>query len=139
GEDLYFAPLWELATDGGELIRSGRGVGSGVTESLLGQLDNTFLESQEAIVGPLLQGEENAKEGLVVWPANDLSVDEIRIYGAGFSGETRTITVFNPESGNHDRRVVLRKTLMLAHSAPGEITPNARRPLQREEERWIMR
>lgn len=91
GEDLLFAPMFELATDEGDLLRSGRGVPAAVTQELLRRLENPFLEDQISIIDVLLQGEENAKEGLVVWPAEGLKVDELSIYAAGFSGETVTL------------------------------------------------
>lgn len=91
GEDLLFAPSFELATDEGHVMRSGRGVPVSVTRQVMEMLENPFLEDQIAILGMLLQGEENAKEGVVIWPANGLDVDEISIYAAGFSGETATL------------------------------------------------
>lgn len=93
GEDLLFAPMFELATDEGHLIRSGRGVPAAVTQELLRRLENPFLQDQISIIGVLLQGEENAKEGLVIWPAEGLKVDELSIYAAGFSGETVTLEI----------------------------------------------
>lgn len=132
-EDVFFAPTFEMATDEGDLIRSGRGVPREVTLELLRRLENPLLEDEVRVIRMLGQGEENAREGLVVWPLQSLKADEIRIFAAGFSGETRTIR--RPDT---DEEVTLRKTLMLRYATPGYI-PTDNTPLTRVERRWIMR
>lgn len=134
GEDLLFAPSFQLATDDGTLINSGANVPSSVTKTILERLRNPFLLDQISAVGLLLQGEENAREGLVIWPAENLEVDEVSIFAAGFSGETKTY--IRPDTGEP---VLLRKTLMLRHETPGDIAALRDRPLDRVERRWIMR
>ena len=140
GEDLYFAPSFELALEDGTLFRSGRGVPLEVTEALIARLENPFLEDQISMIGVLRQGEENAREGVVVWPAQNLKTSEITVYATGFSGETRRVV--KPHSaadGGEPEEVVLRKTLMLVHATPGQLTHRGNRPLERTIERWIMR
>jgi len=132
-EDVFFAPTFELATDEGDLVRSGRGVPREVVLELLRRLENPLLEDEVRVIRMLGQGEENAREGLVVWPLETLKADEIRIFAAGFSGETRTIR--RPDTGEE---VTLRKTLMLRYATPGFI-PTDNTPLTRVERRWIMR
>lgn len=134
GEDLLFAPSFELATDMGELRRSGRDVPAPVVNELLDRLNNPYLEDEIRIIGMLQQGEEKAKDGLVVWPAEDLDVDQVTIFAKGFSGETRTVT--RPDTGEE---VVLYKTLMLRHATPGNLAGRGPQPLDRVEQRWILR
>jgi hypothetical protein len=134
GEDRNFAPSFELATDRGEIIRSGRDVPRYASEAIRASLKNEQVLDEIAIQGLFLQGEENAREGFVVWPANDLKADEYTIFAAGFSGETKTIQ--RPDNGE---KVVLRKCLMLRHDAPGQLDPTSGRPLTRTSTRWILR
>lgn len=136
GEDRFFTPVFELFTDDGELIRSGRDVPQEVTNHILGRLRNPLLLDEIDIQDTILQGRQNAREGLVVWPARNLKVDEIKIFARGLSGETRTVT--RPDTGEP---VTLRKTMMLVHRVPGEIDPTSSRPVPRLEDasRWIMR
>lgn len=134
GEDLLFAPSFQIATDDGTLINSGANVPSSVTRTLLERLRNPFLKDQISAVGLLLQGEENAREGLVIWPAHNLEVDEVIIFATGFSGETETY--IRPDTGES---VLLRKSLMLRHETPGDIAALRDRPLDRVDRRWIMR
>jgi len=143
GEDLFFAPMFELATDQGEVFLSGRSVPSAVTRELLARLQDPLLEDQLRILGTIRQGEENAKDGLVIWPVGSTTVDSVNVYCMGFSGENKTITVRDAETGD-PKPVVLRKTLMLRHRVPGDlITPKSfsagGRELPRYQTRWILR
>lgn len=138
GEDLLFAPAWDLATDEGTIIRSGRDVPRLVTAEILAMHDNPLLEDQISVIGPLLQGRENAKEGLVVWPADDLDIDRVNVYAAGFSGEFKMYEVGSDP--DEVERFVLRKTYSLRYCVGGFLDPSANQELVLcERPRWIMR
>ncbi len=136
GEDLFFAPSFELTSEDGEIRSAGKGVPTVVTNEMLTRLRDPYLLDQitMATSGELLQGEENGRSGLVLWPAEGLKVDEIKVFAEGFSGETRTVT--KPDTGES---ITLRKSLMLVHETPGEITGRGDRPLVRISQRWILR
>ncbi len=138
GGDLLLAPALELATEEGEVIRSGRDVPAAVTRRILDDLANPFLQDQNSIVGMILQGEANAREGLAIWPVNDLDVDEITVYAAGFSGETAPVEFKNPSTGEVTK-VLLRKSLMMRFTSPGELQVGSNEPVEMTEKRWIMR
>ncbi|MEO1279535.1 MAG: hypothetical protein AAFV77_11325 [Planctomycetota bacterium] len=137
-EDILFAPSFELATETGVNVVAGQGVPATVTRSILERLDNPLLNDQVSMIGVLRRGEANARDGLVVWPVRDLTADEARVYMAGFSGETTRLEVIDRETGT-PRDVVLRKTMMATHAAPGNIDGLDGRALDRSETRWIMR
>jgi hypothetical protein len=86
----------------------------------------------------LLQGEENAREGVVIWPANSLDTGEIAVYAGGFSGETKAIDVADPNTGKLIK-ATLRKTLMHRYLLPGELRNRDGTPLEPYETRWILR
>ena len=134
GEDLLFAPSFQLATEEGEILRSGRNVPTEVVRTLLERLENPFLEDEISVIRTLEQGIENAREGLVVWPAEELKTDEIKIFARGFSGETKRIV--RPDTGEE---VTLYKELMLRHATPGDLSAYSRRAIPRVESRWILR
>jgi hypothetical protein len=133
-QDPYLAPVFELYTDDGEIIRSGRGVPAPVVTELLNRLENPLLQNEIKIQGTIKPGKQHAREGLVVWPANSMKVDEVVIFAAGFSGETKAVV--RPDTG---QTVVLRKTLMIRHRVPGELDPTSSAPLRRSVQRWILR
>jgi hypothetical protein len=136
-QDLLFAPSFDLVTGEGEAKRSGRDVSAEVTREILARLESPFIQDQISIVGTLLQGEANAKEGVVIWPVNDTRLSEILIFAAGFSGETRGVEIKNAEGKLE--RVLLRKTLMMRFEAPGELREMAGKELPRVESRWVLR
>lgn len=136
--DLLFAPSFDLGTENGDVRRAGRDVSAEVTRRIVADLENKEILDQISIVGMLLQGEENAKEGVVVWPADGLHLSEVSVYAAGFSGETRQVPMFSPKSGEQVK-VMLRKTLMLRYQPPGELRDMAGKPIELVEQRWIMR
>ena len=140
GKDLEFVPSFELATDSGDLAASGVGVAPAVTDAIIESLEHPFIEDQVDILGPIQQGPENAKHGLVVWPVADFDADEIRVFGAGFSGETESLELTDPRTGEA-KRLVFRKTLMLRFGTPGEIrvAEMGDQPFVVSEKRWIMR
>jgi len=138
GQDLLFAPSFELSTDEGSLVRAGREVPAEATRTILASLQSLFIQDQISVVGPLLQGEENAREGLAVWVLPDVNVADMTVYATGFSGETRGIDVKDPATGEL-KRVLLRKTLMVRHLGPGEILPAASNEIPKAESRWILR
>jgi hypothetical protein len=135
--DVLLAPMWELSTDSGKVARSGREVPVGVTREIMNRLDNPYIEDQIGIVGNLLRGPENAKEGVVVWPATELHLSDVRIYGAGFSGENATVEIPGPD-GKLEKKV-LRKTLMLRYLMPGDVTPGDGVEYTPDQSQWIMR
>ncbi len=138
GQDILFTPSFDLTTDEGDLQRSGRGVPGAATEQIIAALENKFLEDQISIVGMLLQGEENAKEGLAVWPVGTSHVRDLKVFAHGFSGETRAMDVFDPATKG-TKRVTFRKTLMLQYQALGETRDMGAQELPRINEQWIMR
>jgi len=134
GQDLFLSPLFELVTDQGEVIRSARNVPRDVYTALLEKIQNPFLVDEIDVQGTVGQGRDQARQGLIVWPAPSLTPNEITIYAAGFSGETKTVV--RPDT---KESVVLRKTLMLRHQVNGEIDPSQNPILERTTERWILR
>jgi len=139
GDDRLFAPHLELGADDGSLVTSGLDVPPEATRAILRELQNPFLEDQISIIGKIQQGEENAREGLAVWPITDYMVDEVVVYAAGFSGETDVLEWKDPES-DEPIKVILRKTYEMRYTTPGQIDPGDPHPLPLSEPpRWIMR
>lgn len=137
GTDLLFAPDVSLMTDNITVLKSGRNVPMSVTNAVLEQLDNPLIESQIDIVSTVLQGPEHARDGVLIWPANQLDVDEVTVFFAGLSGEFESYVV--DRDGQNPRRYTLRKTLMLRYSTPGDFSNQGARPFDVAEKRWVMR
>ncbi len=134
GRQQIWAPTFTLYTDAGEILTSGRDVPSRVADDILELLGNKLLENQNEIIGEILHGREHAREGLVIWPARELDVNEMSLFIAGLSGETAE--VYNPSTG---RPVLLRKTLERNYLIPGDVVPRGSRPCELVSQRWVMR
>jgi len=132
-----FAPDVSLMSDNANVQRSGRGVSSAVTEEIMRRLKNPLLESQIDIVSNVLEGVEHARDGVVIWPAQDLQADEVTVFFAGLSGEFQSYIV--GRDSNDPRRYTLRKTMMLRYATPGQMTGQGDNPFQLVEKRWVMR
>ncbi len=134
GGDQLWAPKFTLFTDTGEIIDSGRDVPAQVTEDLMSLLGNELLDDQNEAIGDLLQGKENAKEGLVIWPAKNLGVTEMSLFVAGISGETARVK--NPLN---DQEIILRKSLQRNYIVRGNAAARGSEPVEIVEERWVLR
>lgn len=124
GRERMWAPRFELFTDSGQIERSGREVPSRVTASILEMLGNKLLEDQNQVIGEILVGEENAKEGLVVWPADDLAVTEFTVFVTGASGKVRRVP--DPKTGESR---VERWTIRFNYIVPGDATARGSTPV----------
>jgi hypothetical protein len=134
GSDQLWAPGFVLYTDTGEILESGRGVPTRVTESLIRLLGNDLLEVQNEIIGDIFQGPEYAKDGIVVWPAARTDVNEMALFAAGISGETARVR--NPLT---DEEVILRKTLQRDYLIRGDATARGSEPIELVDQSWVLR
>ncbi|MFK7961420.1 MAG: hypothetical protein AB8G96_12950 [Phycisphaerales bacterium] len=115
GQDRVWAPDLVLYSDAGEILESGRDVPNRVREAARQMLGNDLLELPSEIIGDLLRGRENAREGLAIWPADDLSVNELTLFIGGISGETARVR--HPRTG---QEFILRKTMVREYLIRGE-------------------
>jgi hypothetical protein len=134
GEDVFFAPGFDLADGEGTVSRGGRDVPAVASQAVLGQLKDALVQDQVQIIGELLQGPRHAKRGLVIWPVVNMAPESVTVYVSGLSGESRTIT--GPDGKS---KFVLRKTLRLDFDAPGSLEERPGRILQGKGRQWIMR
>lgn len=154
GQDLLLAPQFELVVDKAEPVRAGRGVPADVAKTLLDRFQNPLILDQISAIGLLKQGEQNAREALIIFPADSLRPDSVTIYAAGFAGETANVKpgstppaatpAADPSTGSKpaseaQKPVLLRKTRMVRYALPGELTNLRDRPIEPIEARWIMR
>ncbi len=134
GRDRVWAPDLVLFTDAGEILDSGDGVPTRVTEAIRTLLGDELLETQSEIIGDLLRGPEHARDGLAVWPAEDVSVNELSLFVGGISGETAR--VLHPRTG---QQFILRKTLQRDYLVPGAADTRLNAAIESVGERWVMR
>ena len=142
GADRLFVPHAQVLTDNGALITAGRGISTEVFDAIAARHGNPLLQSPVDVIGKLLQGEDNARDSVVIWqpPAED--VNRMRLFFSGLSGDTATVPnpAHDPDAdGDEPAELILRKTLVLDFKTPGGSIPVQRRPIKFESQQWVMR
>ena len=122
--DLVFAPRIELFMDSGEVLRSGRGVPSRVMGQLQKLLGNPLLEDQNRIIGDLRVGNENARTGIAVWPAEDQNITEVTLFFQGLSSDRKVV-----EHPKTKEQVSLYRTLRREYVVSGDPEHRGSAPL----------
>jgi hypothetical protein len=134
GADQNFIPELTLLTDAGDLLRANRNLPPAVYKAIREELRNPLLRSPTEVVGKLLQGPDNAVDGVAIWPMPDHDVDRVTIFFSGLSGETHEVE--NPVS---KETVLLRKTLKLEYQTPGSVEQQPRKPWLFKGQEWVVR
>ncbi len=133
GQDLLFTPEFELMTDTGQIIKAGKGVDDSIFTQIQKLYKNPLLESPVDILGKILQGEDNAKDGVAIFTGVDPGARDFRFMVGGISGETAP--VLDPVT---HQKVVLHKTLVLDYAIPGQAIDIAPQP-QFKSRTWVMK
>ncbi len=123
--DQRWVPSFTLITDQGEVLDAGSDVPRRIQISILGTFGDVLLEMQSEVSSALLQGEENASRGLVVWKAGREDVRALQVFVSGVSGDIAKVT--HPLTGEE---VVLHRDLQLSWIVPGTVVGDLR-PLPR--------
>ena len=127
--DRQWIPSFDLVTDQGEIIPDGDGVPRKVQLDLLKRFKDPLMVAQSDASGPILQGEENAIRGLLIWKAGSEKVREVQVFASGVSGDTAD--VIHPITGDKHK---LHRVLQLSWYVDGgldqiELKPLPKRPV----------
>ncbi len=114
GKDILFTPEFELMTDTGQVLPAFKEVPKAVFTRIKALYNNSLLMSPTAILGKLLQGEDNSRDGLILFSGVETESREFQFFTSGLSGETAEVK--NPLTG---KPAVLKKTLVLDYNIPG--------------------
>lgn len=134
GTERLFVPDFTIATDTGEIMQANRNIPSDVFKAIKDHLGNPLLESPAQIVGQLLQGEDHARESVIIWREPGEDVARISLFISGLSGETTVIQ--NPET---KAQVLMTRTLMLDFELPGRPALPQNQTILSAGQKWIMR
>lgn len=133
GKDILFTPESQLMTDTGQVQTAFKDVPSEVFTKIKELYKNPLLLSQNNILGKLLQGEDNAKDGVLIFSNVDPNARDFQVFVSGLSGETAEVQ--NPVT---HQPAVLQKTLILDYSVPGEAIDINPQP-HLKSVRWVMK
>jgi len=133
GKDVLFTPSFELVAETGSVAEAFKDVPNEVFAKIKDMYKNQFLQSPTSIYGRLLQGQDNAKDGVVIFTDIDAEARNFQLFVSGLSGETAEVK--NPISG---KPVILQKTLELDFNLPGQAIAIEPRPELRAT-KWVMK
>jgi hypothetical protein len=151
-DEHVFVPNCVLYTNTGEIIPAGRNVPTTVFDAVKKLHNAPLLKDVTSITGSLLRGEDNAKDGVAIWPDFDPAAGEIDIFFGGLSGETaevelpggKTIEVTETDGFGNQRTVqktkmLVSKTLHLHFAVPGEAASRLNTVAKLLDKEWVMR
>ena len=152
-EDQTFLPVFEMVTKNGRILRSGKGVPVQVFEAIKRKEGNRFLLPSSKIAGVLRVGEDQARDGVAIWPEPMAEMGSFSIFVGGLSGETVTLKMVDgkpvkvkPENVSQELKgikpedvIILRKTLQLNHVIYGDERYPGLDEVNIKPEQWVMR
>ncbi|MFQ6049108.1 MAG: hypothetical protein ACE5K7_07075 [Phycisphaerae bacterium] len=162
GRDRLFFPIVEViypTPDGIGRVQADMGINPAVFQAIKRRHAKThpFLIEPVLAIGRLLQGQDNAKTSVAIWPAIDPRADRFSLFIAGLSGQTARVPNPNYDPSRPEveprrlpdgtvlpmrlnpRVFTLRKVLRIDYDLPGDpVTRATVRPVQRARQ-WIMR
>jgi hypothetical protein len=150
GEDRIFVPEFEMFTDTGQILRAGEHVPKSVFKDIKKLYNEPLLKDTTAMTGKLLQDEDNAKDGVAIWPQFDPKAGAFDIFLGGLSGETAEVQLPRPVKVTEldvdgkkrtvtKTKVILSKTLQLTYTLPGEESARTRTKPKLLKKNWVMR
>jgi len=134
GRDVNFYPRSYLFTGTGQLTEAFQGVEALAYPVIAKLIGRELLEEELFVTGKLLQGEENARESVIIWRDFDTKAVSFELFISGLSGETSWVT--DPMSG---KKYPLVKTLQLSYGLGGDRYISDELTAQPKDHEWIMR
>ena len=132
-QEQLFLPTFEMVTNDGKVIRSEKSVPSAVFDEIKKRERKSGLLPLEKVSGRLLIGEDQARDGVAIWPEPSTRMGTFDLYVGGLSGEAvfvkdgEEVTIKDwTKTSEDDRKKLntLHKTLHLTYQIPGdEIRP----------------
>lgn len=132
-QEQLFLPVFELVTREGKIVRNDKNIPQVVFDRIKGIEGIKFLENAIKIGGQLRLGEDEAKDGVAIWPEVDPRMGHFSVYVQGLSGETATV------KGPDGKDVILRKTLQLNYLIRGDEVYPGEDEVNEEPQKWVMR
>jgi len=141
GSDVPFYPACDLMTDTFRIMPAGKGVRNPVFEQikLKHQGRYPFLENIDTAGNKVLEGVDNTKDIVIIWPDFDDKAKNITLFIAGLSNET--VAIEHPtetDDAGNPVKVYLRKTLALDYAVGSDEKLRALAKLSYKGKRWVM-
>ena len=143
GMDVDYYPKFELMTDTLKLYGTSRKSYHNVFLAIrkLFAKSIPLLEHENNVTGKILQGQDNARDSVIIFEDFDPNAVNVKIFITGLSNDYQSID--HPTKidnlTNKPKQVLLRKTLMLQYHVPGDGINLDDRVMHYRDRKWIMR
>ena len=140
-QDVNFLPTFEWVTNEGKVIRSDKSVSKAVFDKIKASTGNKLLEDGIHIAGTLRQGEDQAKDGVAIWPEPGPRLGDFSIFVTGLSGESTQLTDSNnqPMADKDGKPILLFKTHETDFKLAGDELYPGNDLLTKLGMKWVMR
>lgn len=140
-KEQMFLPVIELLTRDGRVIRSDVNIPAIVFDAIKTREKKQFLEPFPKIAGELRIGDDQARDGVAIWPEPMPEMGKFSIFVGGLSGEA---IVYKDSKGEpvktaEGKPVILRKTLQLHFLVRGDEVQTGDDPVTEQPSEWVMR
>ena len=142
GQDVDFYPQCDLVTNTLQVIPAAKGTPDVLFKKIKNRHQGRFpfLELLENVDNKLLQGEDNTKDIVVIWPDFDPNAKSVSLFISGLSNETAVVeSPTEKDPKGNPVRIYLRKTLELNYKIAGDPAFRAEQKLKFANKRWVMR
>jgi len=85
--EQMFLPVFEMLTKEGQILRSDINIPARVFDAINAREKKKFLEPYPKITGTLRIGEDQAKDGVAIWPEPSSRMGDFSVFVGGLSGE----------------------------------------------------
>jgi hypothetical protein len=140
-KEEMFLPAIELLTRDGRVIRSDVNIPAIVFDAIKTREKKQFLEPYPKIAGELRIGEDQARDGVAIWPEPMPEMGRFSIFVGGLSGEAVMYkdSKGEPVKSADGKPVILRKTLQLNFLVRGDELQAGDDPVTEQPSEWVMR
>ncbi len=146
GKDVEFFPSFRLVTDTLQVVEGGAEVNPVVYDAIGARHRNEypFFAPPSKITGLMLQGDENARASAAVFRTFDPTAAGFTMYAGGLSGEVEQLRnpsfdAKRPVSDENPQSFLLRRTLVITYSLPGDAQTRALAAPIRRSRAWEMK
>lgn len=142
GYDVDFYPKCDLMTDSFQIVAAGKFVPPSIFDRIKTRHASRypFLEPLHKAGNKILEGMDNTKDIVVVWPDFDTQAKNIKLFITGLSNETAAVNhPVSKDRNGEPVKVFLRKTLELNYALRSDAALRSNGSLAYKGKRWIMR
>jgi hypothetical protein len=140
-KEQMFLPIFEMLTKEGTIIRSDNKIPQQVFDAIKKQEKKPFLQSFPTIEGELRLGEDQARDGVAIWPEPSPRMGQFSIFVGGLSGENAALkdSSGQPVKDKDGNPVILRKTLQLNFIIRSDGVYPGNDEVNEDPKDWVMR